>query len=435
MGRSLTPQDAYSIMNLLVKEATGQNGSIQAVDSSSFVSAGETVLATGTENVLNSLSRIIGRTMVASRPYNAKLALINAINSGVFSERIRKISFYSRDAQASGHFNTNLYNQHGAGLDNGTNRRTWNGSAIPIAGVNGSILPTGGLPNMWEQNPPVPLELNFCGRDVWDVSNTIYENQLQMAFRDEASFAAFVGGVMTELGNDMESRKEAFNRMTILNFMAGVKDLNQTGSCIDLKAGFNTKFGTNYTTAQLLSTYLTDFLKYFVSVYKVTSDMLTERTAKYHWSPTKTVNGTSYTLLRHTPKDRQRALLYAPFFTDAEAQVMSGIFNPEYLNVGQFEKVMYWQNSNTPSKIDVTPAIPNTSSPAEQITGNRVQLNTVIGLLYDVDALMIDYQLDSAYSTPIEARKAYRNIWYHISKNSINDFSENAVLFYMGNDG
>jgi len=71
MARSLTPQDAYSIMNLLVKEATGQDATIQAVNSSTFVSVGETVLATGTENVLNALSRLVGRTMVAVRPYNA----------------------------------------------------------------------------------------------------------------------------------------------------------------------------------------------------------------------------------------------------------------------------------------------------------------------------------------------------------------------------
>ncbi len=423
MSKSLTPQDAYLIMNLLVKEATGQNATIQAVDASTFVSAGETVLATGTENVLNALSRVIGRTMVAARPYNAKLSLINAINSGIFSERIRKISFYSKNAQASGDFNTNLYTQHGAGLDNGTNRI-----------VNGSISPVGGLPNMWEQNPSVPLELNFSGHDVWDMSQTYYENQLQMAFRDESSFAQYVGGKMTEFENDLESQKEAFNRLAILNHIAGVIDMNQTGAVIDLKTGFNTKFGTEYTSAQLLSTYLEDFLKYFVSVYKVTSDMLTERTARYHWSPSKTVNGVSYTLLRHTPKNRQRALLYAPLFTDAEAQVMSGIFNPQYLDVGKYEKVMYWQNSNDPSAIDVVPAIPNTDNPASQKAGSRVQLDNVIGMIYDVDSLMIDYQLDSASTTPVESRKMYRNVWYHISKNIISDLTENAVVFILGND-
>lgn len=434
MSKSLVPRDAYAIMNLLVKEATGQNASIQAVDSSTFVSCGETVMATGTENVLNALTRVLGRTMVASRPYSAKLNLINALNSGVFSERMRKISFYSRYAQPSGDFNTDLYNQHGPGMDNGVNRRVWNGSAIPTAGVSASILPTGGLPNMWEQNPPVVAEFNFCGRDVWDVSTTVYENQLQMAFRDENSFAQFVGGIMTELQNDMESRKEAFNRMTILNYIGGLKDLNQTGSCIDLKAGFNSKFGTSYTSAQLLSTYLKEFLAYFVSVYKVTSDMLTERSKRCHWSPDKTVNGVTYSLLRHTPKDRQRALLYAPFFADAEAQVMSGIFNPEYLDVGRFEKVMYWQNPANPSKVDITPAIPNTSDPSSQTTGSRVQLDNVLGVLYDEDALMIDYQLDSSAASPLEARKMYRNLYWHISKNSINDFTENGVLFYLGND-
>ena len=423
MARSLTPQDAYSIMNLLVKEATGQDATIQAVNSSTFVSVGETVLATGTENVLNALSRLVGRTMVAVRPYNAKLSIINALNSGLFSERVRKISYYSRNAQASGDFNTNLYTQHGAGLDNGTNRI-----------YQGSILPTGGLPNMWEQNPPIPLEVNFQGRDVWDVSTTVYENQLQMAFRDEASFAQFVGGIMTELENDMESQKEAFNRMTVLNFMGGLYDLNQGKQRIDLKAGFNTKFGTNYTSAQLLSTYFKEFLQYFVSVYKITSDAMEVRSKQYHWSPTKTVNGVSYELLRHTPKSRQRAILYSPLFHDAEAQVMSAIFNPEYLDVGRFEKVTYWQNINNPAAIDVTPAIPNTSDPTAQTAGSRVQLNNVVGVLYDEDAMMIDYQLDSAYTTPLEARKMYRNIFWHISKNSINDFTENGVIFYLGND-
>ena len=91
MARTLTPKDAYAIMNLLVKEATGQEN-LQVTDLSSFVSAGETVLATGTENVLNSLSLVLGRTLVASRPYRARLDLMEHVDSGLYSSRIRKIS-------------------------------------------------------------------------------------------------------------------------------------------------------------------------------------------------------------------------------------------------------------------------------------------------------------------------------------------------------
>ena len=128
-------------------------------------------------------------------------------------------------------------------------------------------------------------------------------------------------------------------------------------------------------------------------------------------------------------------LIYAPLMIEAEANVFPTIFNPEYLNIGQYEKVTHWQNINDPMAIDVTPSIPNLVSPASgQTTGNRVQLDHVVGMIYDEDALMTDYQMDESYTTPLEARKGYRNIWWHYSKGAINDFSENHCVFILGND-
>ena len=60
MARLLTVKDAYQIMNALVKEATGQESTIQTEDLSGYVSAGETVLATGKENTLKALSMVLG---------------------------------------------------------------------------------------------------------------------------------------------------------------------------------------------------------------------------------------------------------------------------------------------------------------------------------------------------------------------------------------
>ena len=416
MARTFTPLDCYTLINAIAKEATGQEATLQAQDTSSFVSVGETILRTGTENTLNAISVVLGRTFMAIRPYEAKLRIINALNSGLYTNRMRKISFYSREAQASGAFNTNLYTNHAMGYDNGSN--------------SGNSLPT-----MWEQNQPVPLELNFGGRSVWDESTTIYEDQLQAAFRDEANFSAFMSGIMTEKGNDIESAKEAFNRATLLNFIGGIYDMDQavsTGSAIDLAAGFNAKYGTSYTRAQLLYDHRTEFLEYFVSTVKYISDTLTNRSAKYHWSPAKTVGGTSYTLLRHTPKDRQRMILLSKAIYDAESTVLPAIFNPQYLNVENYEKVDFWQNENLPEQVSITPAIPDVSDPTEQTAGDPVVFDYLVGVLYDADAMMVDYQLDSAYSTPIEARKRYRNVWWHFARNAINDFTENAVLFYIG---
>ena len=124
MARLLTPRDCHALMNLLVKEATGQDATIQVVDSSTFVSAGELVLSTGTENVLNSLSLVLGRTFMAVRPYKAKLSIINALNTDLYTSRMRKISFYSRSAQASGDFNTQLYTNLAAGMTTAKTEQT-----------------------------------------------------------------------------------------------------------------------------------------------------------------------------------------------------------------------------------------------------------------------------------------------------------------------
>ena len=422
MARVLTPQDCHALMNLLVKEATGQNAEIHEVNSSNFVSAGELVLATGTENVLNSLSLVLGRTFMAVRPYKAKLAIINALNTDLYTSRMRKISFYSRDAQASGDFNTQLYTNLAAGYDNGENG---------VDAVSGDPIST---KSMWVQNPSVVLENNFAGQSVWEDSTTVYEYQLKTAFRSEDEFSQFVSGIMTEKGNDIESQKEAFNRMTILNHIAGVYDLDAAsanGRVINLTKAYNDRFGTSYTSAQLRSTYLKDFLAFFVAQFKLASRYMTYRSAKYHWSPAKTVGGTSYTLLRHTPYDRQRVMLYEPLFTEAEAMVLPEIFRPEYLDINtQYEGVDYWQNVNNPSAIDVVPAIPNTST-GVQTAGAEVELDYVVGMIFDADAIMIDYQLERSYTTPLEARKAYRNIWWSFSKNAISDFTENCVIFIM----
>ena len=422
MARSLTPRDCHALMNLLVKEATGQDATIQVVDSSTFVSAGELVMATGTDNVLNSLSLVLGRTFMAVRPYKAKLAIINALDTNMYTNRMRKISFYSRQAQASGDFNTQLYTNLAAGYDNGENGTD---------AVTGNPVST---KSMWVQNPAVPLEVNFAGQSVWEDSTTVYEYQLKNIFRSEDEFAQFVAGIMTEKGNDIESQKEAFNRMTILNHIAGVYDLDgaaANGRVINLTKAFNDRFGTSYTSAQLRSTYLKDFLAFFVATFKMQSRYMTYRSAKYHWSPAKTVGGVSYTLLRHTPYDRQRVMLYEPLFTEAEALVLPEIFRPEYLDINtQYEGVDYWQNFNDGAAIDIVPAIPDTST-GVQTAGAEVECPYVVGMIFDADAIMIDYQLDTAATTPLEARKHYRNMWWSFSKNAINDFTENCVIFVM----
>lgn len=412
MARTLTPKDAHSIMNAVMKEACGASA-FAVIDSSSFVSAGETVLATGVENTLNALSTVIGRTLMAVRPYKARLNIINAINTDMYTNRLRKISFYSKDSIEAGSLNTDLFPKN---LYNGYDNGSRSGASTA---------------SMWVQDKPVALEVNFGGCSTWQECLTTYKYQLKNAFRSEGDFNVFISGIMTAKSNDIEMRKEAFNRMLVLNAIGATYQSTANECKVNLTSEFNTKFGTSYTSVQLRSTHLKEFMQFFVSRIKQDMRKLTLNSTLYHMSPSKTVDGTTYNkILRHTPIEKQRLMLYNPLFMDVEAYVFPEIFNTKYLDIGkQYEGIDFWQSILTPEKVSVTPAI--TNSQGACVAGTKAEIPYVVGLLYDVDALMIDYQLDDVSTTPEEARKHYRNTWWTFCRNAIYDPTENMILYYM----
>lgn len=403
---TFAPKDAYAVMNTLVRQATGQSN-LTAVDTSSFIDAGKAVLDTGMENVFNSLSVLIGRTIIASRPYTGKFKLITRNESDAFDNRIRKVSFYARDNEASGMFNTDLNTNLGSGLTD-----------------------TSGTGSMWDQNPAMPVERFFYSSFVWDKSHTEYIEQVKEAFRNEDEFIRFINGIMVEVQNDIESTIEAKNRMVIIDRIAGNKYLVDNSilggeSAVNLTEAFNTEFNTTYTTAEILQEHLTAFLEFYVAKVKIDSDRLTNRTALYHDPMKKTVDGVDYHVLRHTPKDRQKFIYYAPFFTMAKARVLPEIFNPEYLDFKQGEGIDYWQSIKNPAAIDVTPAIPGGGESSE------VKLDLVIGMLFDEDAIMTNNKFTGMYTTPVNARHVYTNLWWHYKYGVVQDYSENAIIYYM----
>ena len=426
MARIYTPKDAHVLMNELVKQATGQQA-IRVIDSSSFISAGELVIGTGMENVYNSLSCLVGRTWMAVRPYEAKITLFQAANTDLYTSRMRKISYYAKNALPSGWFNTDLYTNLKNGYTNGQNT-----AADPHS-----------TKSMWEQDQNIMMEMFFGGSSTWQDCITRYENQVKTALRNEDEFIRLINGMLVEKYNDVASQKEAYNRMVLLNAMATRYLLTNKGAiangAINLTAAFNAKFGTAYTSQQLRTTYLTDFLSFLVSTIKQYSNLLTHRSLNFHWSPAKNVDGTDYYLLRHTPKSKQKLMMYEPLFIEATAQVLPEIFNPKFLKIENYEGVDYWQAlegglANNPA-MNVIPAIPDTDSTSPtygtQIQGDAVNIPYVVGFLFDDDAIMTDFQFEGAASTGLEARKGYRNTWLTFAKNGLNDATENAILFYM----
>lgn len=408
---SFAPKDAHAVMNSLVHQATGTDN-ITVVDTASFIDAGTAVLNTGVENVMNALSVLIGRTIIASRPYTGKFNLITRNESDAFDNRIRKISFYARDNQASGMFNTDLISDNlGAGQTD-----------------------TDGAGSMWEQNPAMPVERFFYSSFTWDKSHTYYPEQIKLAFKDENSFIDFVNGVMVEVQNDIESTIEARNRSVVIDRIGGtilqVANGDLGPECaVNLTKVFNDECGTSYTTNEILTEHLTEFLEIFVAKFKIDSDFMANRSALYHNPLTKTVGSDTYSVLRHTPKEYQRFIYYSPIFTKARARVFPEIFNPQYLNQDAGEGIEYWQSIKDPSAIKVKPALP------EGAESSEVDEAIVIGMLYDIEAIMTNNKFTGMYQTPLNARHVYINSWWHYLYGVVQDYTENCIVYYMKDEG
>ena len=425
--------DGYALMNAVMAQLTGQS-SYSVIDGQGFLDAGKLAMTYSTDEIFNALTIVGARLFTATRPYKAPLWLIDSISSGYFNNRIRKISYYSTWALPSGAFNTNLYTNFADGFDNGENP-TELGAAQSTK-------------DQYEQHPVHPLEMNFMNSTVWQDCITRYEDQIKIAFTSEDEWARFWSGVLTEKGHDVEQRKEAHNRLTLLSRMGIAAAIGDYGSnikgvstVIDFTAEYNKTFGTNYTGTQLRTTYLKSFLEFLTSEFKIISNMLTKRSLLFHAAPALTLADGDHYILRHTPKSEQRLMMFTPFWEKAKAQVMPEIFNDEYLAAPQFESVDFWQSFSMDeaekASVNLKVTVPGwledliADTTGSSDTAYTFQPDYVLGCLYDKDAVLTDFQFEAARTTPVEARKNYVNTWMDFGLGAIGDPTENFVLFIM----
>lgn len=408
---SFAIKDAYAVMNALARQATAQ-ADISVVDHQSFIDAGTKTLATGTENVLNSIARTITAVVMQSRPYTGKFSLINA-SENQWNTRLAKISFYSSDNDPSGAFNTDL----------NTNIATGNAE-------------DSGAGSMWEQKLPRVVERFYLSEAAWDKFYTTPLVQLQNAFNEESTFVAFMNGVMTEIQNDIESTLESRNRALVADRIAGVYLLNKKKvlgdeTVVNFTTYFNKKCGTNYTTKEILTEHLTELSELITSKLQIDVDRLEERSVKYHDPMTVEDNGVNYSVLRHTPRGKVKAFWFDELWKDAKTRVMPSIFNKEYINPEMGEKVQYWQsnkNDDDRMKIKCKPALPDGA------VSENVELDVVLGIIFDEDAIASINQFNGAYTTPVNARKLYTNTFYHYKFGAVQDYTENSIIYIMNDD-
>lgn len=396
--------DSYTIINLAANGMFGEDTSLQAHDTSSFVAVGEKMLRTGYESTLNALSFVYGDIIADGQKYVGKLRIFNEDNDR-FGAIIRKIRFYAKKFEASENFNTIQ---------------------------NPNTLDDGSSVDHYKISKKYPLELNFVALQTLQYKYTRWEDQLEIAFHSPEEFARFSSEMMIEIANDIETGYEAKRRLLLQNAIGATYNTGTARQKVNLRVAFNNENGTTYSVNDLLTTYKAEFYAFMIERIKGDMQLMEERNTLFHIYPARNDDsGNALIYPTFTRPEDRRMILYMPLIRKAEANVLPALFGPDYLRLENYEGVEYWSDPvNKPSAVSVTPNQLDAATGAS-ITGNAVALDYVVGLLFDKKALATSIKFEKARTTPINADGGYYNTVVSWLYQNMYDACENMILYYL----
>lgn len=391
-------EQASALLTALYSQVTGSADASTPVDTSSFISMAQATLRSGYEPVMSAISQVLGRTLIAVRPYSRKFKGLE-MTADRWGGITRKINF----------------------IDNALD------SADPtFALVEGQPV------DQFVVKKPKVLETHYYGQNVYESSYTIFTKQLDTAFSSPAEFASFMSGLMTHFSNEREQYLESMSRSILCNLIGAKKvlaDASVANQVIDLLAEYNTATGQSLTatTVKLPANYPA-FCKWAYAYIQHVSEMFTERTGMFQRPLT------NYAIMRHTPKADQRLFMDADFLAHMTAEVLADTYHDNFLRYTEVEAVNYWQSALEPDAVNVKPVYLNAS--AEYVNAvSAVKVENVVGVLIDRDAAGYNLADDDLVTSPYNAKGQYYNLFNHVRIQLQNDLTEKAVVFCIGEGG
>jgi len=382
-----------TVLNSIVSQATGK-AQITPTNTDEFVSVAQVGLQTGYDPLITAISQILSKTIFSNRPYSAKFKGLMA-DSVRYGNHVRKLSVIDKDFEED--------------------------SRIKL--TDGQSI------DQYKVNKPLVLQTNFYGENVYEKSLTIYKDQLDCAFSGPEEFGQFIAMVMQNAQDLIEQAHEDMARMALCNFMAG-KKVCDSANVIYLLDKYEDETGLTGLTPDTIKqpANFVPFAKWLYGYLKTVSDLMTERSVKFHKN--FTIGGVAKNISRHTPVKNQKCYLYSRELNNIDSSVKSSVFNEEFLTIIDHEQVNYWQAIDTPMGIQAVPAYNDTDG---SIVANpsQVTLSNVFGVIFDEEAVGLTTVKQWSAPTPFNAAGGYTNIFYHFTDRYWNDYTENAVVLIL----
>ena len=398
---TLNFEQVSTVLTSIVQQATDQTV-LTPTDTGSFVSVAQIALRADRDAVMNAISNILSRTIFSVRPYSAKM-------TGLMMDTFRWGNVMRKLSIADSAWQDDPAYKWPALFDI---------TQVPPTGNGQTIDP-------WTIKKPDVLQTNFYGASVYFDELTIFEDQLETAFKGPEELGSFLSLLMTNLSNRLELSNEGLRRGLVANAIASIVDENNSDRIIHLLTEYNAQTGGSYTSTTIYApANYAPFMKWVYSRVAQISDLFTEMSERF-----QTVI-TGKHVLRHTPYQDQRVYLYSPARRDIDARVLADTFHDNYLKYSDVETVNFWQSIDTPDTVNVTPAYTDTNG-VLKVPGTAVSQGDIFGIIFDRDAMGMTLLDNRVLSTPLNSKGLYRNLHVHAKQRVVFDNSEKIAIFLL----
>lgn len=386
-GGDLNIVQISTLLNTILGQARLNTAAV--VDTSSFISVAQTALKCAPDVLLESISQMFtNRDIISIRPYTRKFRGLER-SAMEWGNAVRKLNYVDSPMEEN---------------------PAWE-------------LTDGESVDMYTVKTTDILQTNFYGQATWEQEFSVFDYQLNIAFANPYSFQAFMSGMYQNKADQREQAHESLARATILNLIGGVLLGNTTDGNVKVLTLYNAQNGTSLTKADVLkSENFPDFLKFFVAMVKIYLKLMSERSQKFQ------INVTGKPITRHTPREDIMMYLYTPFFEKAKTMVYGDIFHENYMNIGNYEEVNFWQSIDDTQAINVTAAYTDATGAVKTGTADN---ENVLGIIFDREAAGYNTIINRSWTTPYNGKGAYTNNGISFSDRYYNDFTEKAIVFTL----
>lgn len=372
----------YDLINEVNKQTIGTEN-ITVLNTEQLVALGDFLFNSGSVDLwTNTLLSRIASTKISYRAYQSKLGIyaVSDITMGLIMQKIK------------------------VDMPNAVEDVT-------------TQLQDGQSVDMYIVSKPTAHQKLFAKRTPATFFRTTQRKWLKESFTTESAMGSFLAAVQGETNNKIELTQENLARLTMANFMALI---SQTSSrVVDLVSEYNSLTDNDVPTGEgaLLDE---GFCRYALGRMN--------KIAKYMETMSRLYNDGSVD--RHSPKDSQRFVSLIDFRTALETQVQWAAFNERYVATKNGVEVPYWQSATSPFdiKLRIHEGTEDTEDTDDDVD---ITLSNVVGMIHDVDAFGTYRKEMDVITTPVNARGAYYNTFWHLNDLYFNDVSENGILFTL----